>query len=111
MSLFDTTGKGGPQPAMNHSRREDTMKKSINLLLAALLAGGAGTAAFAQTTHDPAADPTTHADKKAAKEQAKADKKGSVAQAKADKEKTEAQSDADKAAADARVKDAKKQSD
>jgi hypothetical protein len=83
------------------------MKKSINLLLAAVIAGSAGTAALAQTPSDPA----THADTKAAQEQSKADKKAAVAQAKADKQKTEAQSDADKAAADARVQDAKKQSD
>jgi hypothetical protein len=85
------------------------MKNSMNLLLAALIAGGASTFAVAQTTHDPATEPMTHADQKAAKEQSKADKKAAVAQAKADKEKSEAQSDANEAAADARVKNAKKQ--
>jgi hypothetical protein len=87
------------------------MSKSTNRLLAALIAASASTFAFAQSTHDPATQPMTHADNKAAKEQAKADKKAAVAQAKADKEKADAQSDADKAAADARVKDAKKQQD
>lgn len=84
--------------------------KNINRLSAALIAGCLSTIAFAQTapSHDPVSEPVTHADNKAAKEQAKADKKASVAQAKADKEKSEAQSDADKAAADARLKDAKK---
>ncbi|CAB3749186.1 hypothetical protein [Paraburkholderia solisilvae] len=85
------------------------MSQSTNRLLAGLIAGSVSTFAFAQTTHDPATEPTTHADSKAAKEQAKANKKSAVAQAKADKEKADAQSDADKAAADARVKDAKKQ--
>jgi hypothetical protein len=84
---------------------------STKRLLAALIVGGVSTFAFAQTSHDPATDPTTHADQKAAKQQAKANKKAAVAQAKADKEKADAQSDADKAAADARVKDAKKQQD
>ena len=74
------------------------MSKSTNRLLAALIAGSVSTFAFAQTSHDPATEPMTHADNKAAKEQAKADR-----------EKADAQSDADKAAADARVKDAKKQ--
>ena len=83
--------------------------KSTNRLLAALIAGSVSTFAFAQTSHDPASEPMTHADNKAAKEQAKANKKSAVAQAKADREKADAQSDADKAAADARVKDAKKQ--
>ncbi|APR36571.1 hypothetical protein [Paraburkholderia sp. SOS3] len=85
------------------------MTRSTNRLLAALIVGSVSTFAFAQTSHDPAAEPVTHADNKAAKEQAKANRKAAVAQAKADREKADAQSDADKAAADARVKDAKKQ--
>jgi uncharacterized membrane protein YqiK len=80
----------------------------MNRIYAALIAGCVSTAAFAQTT-DPATTPVTHADKKAAKEQAKADKKSSVAQAKADKEKGAAQAKADKSAADANLTDAKKQ--
>ena len=83
------------------------MNKPMNWIVAALIAGCVSPVAFAQT-NDSTATPT-HADKKAAKEQAKADKKSDVAQAKADKSKTEAQSDADKAAADAKEKDAKKQ--
>jgi membrane protein involved in colicin uptake len=85
------------------------MSRSTKRLLAALIAGSVSTFALAQTSHDPASEPVTHADNKAAKEQAKANKKAAVAQAKADREKADAQSDADKAAADARVKDAKKQ--
>jgi hypothetical protein len=76
-------------------------------IYAALIAGCLSTAVFAQT-NDTSAAPT-HADKKAAKEQAKANKKSDVAQAKADKSKTDAQADADKSAADAREKDAKKE--
>ncbi|APA84216.1 hypothetical protein BJG93_01470 [Paraburkholderia sprentiae WSM5005] len=85
---------------INHSTR--------NRIYAALIVGCLSSAGFAQTA-TPAAAPTTHADKKAAKEQAKADKKAAVAQAKADKTKTDAQADADKASAEANVKDAKKQ--
>jgi hypothetical protein len=86
-----------------------------NPIYAAWMAGClamASTVALAQTSapaHDPVAAPVTHADKKAAKEQAKADKKSSIAQAKADKEKGAAQADADEAAANANLKDAKKQ--
>jgi len=83
------------------------MNKPINWIAGALLAGCMSSMAFAQN-NDSTATPT-HADKKAAKEQAKADKKSDVAQAKADKSKTEAQSDADKASADAKEKDAKKE--
>ncbi|MGF6239141.1 regulator of protease activity HflC (stomatin/prohibitin superfamily) [Paraburkholderia sp. GAS38] len=82
-------------------------KPSMNRIYAALIAGCLSSVALAQTT-DPSAAPT-HADKKAAKAQAKANKKSDVAQAKADKSKTEAQTDADKAAADAKEKDAKKE--
>jgi len=82
--------------------------KTVSALCAALIAGGMTTLAVAQT-HDPATEPMTHADSKAAKAQAKADKKAEVAQAKADKKKAEAQADADKANADAKVKDAKSQ--
>ncbi|HEY3599845.1 MAG TPA: hypothetical protein VGL08_20305 [Paraburkholderia sp.] len=87
------------------------MNPSTKTIYAVLIAGCVSTLAFAQTTHDPATEPMTHADNKAAKEQSKANKKAAVAQAKADKEKAEAQSDADKASADAKVKDAKKQQD
>jgi hypothetical protein len=83
-------------------------RKTLSALGAALIAGSMTTLAVAQT-HDPATEPMTHADSKAAKAQAKADKKADVAQAKADKKKTEAQADADKANADAKVKDAKSQ--
>ncbi|BCF96391.1 hypothetical protein PPGU19_009600 [Paraburkholderia sp. PGU19] len=83
--------------------------KMIGALCAALIAGSMTTLAVAQTTHDPATEPMTHADNKAAKEQAKANKKADVAQAKADKKKADAQADADKANADAKVKDAKSQ--
>ncbi|TXC89131.1 hypothetical protein FRZ40_06785 [Paraburkholderia azotifigens] len=82
--------------------------KAMSALCAALMAGSMSTLAVAQT-HDPASEPMTHADSKAAKEQAKANKKADVAQAKADRKKTEAQADADKANADAKVKDAKSQ--
>ncbi len=84
------------------------MNSSMNRIFAALIAGCVSTLACAQT-HDPATEPMTHADNKAAKEQAKANKKAGVAQAKADKEKADAQADADKASADAKVKDAKQQ--
>lgn len=83
--------------------------KTMSALCAALIAGSMTTFAVAQTTHDPATEPMTHADNKAAKEQAKANKTADVAQAKADKKKTDAQADADKANADAKVKDAKSQ--
>jgi hypothetical protein len=83
--------------------------RKLHALCAALIAGSISTLAVAQTTHDPASEPMTHADSKAAKEQAKANKKADVAQAKADKKKTDAQADADKANADAKVKDAKQQ--
>jgi hypothetical protein len=83
------------------------MNKPMNWIVVALLAVCVSPVASAQT-NDSTVTPT-HADKKAAKQQAKADKKSDVAQAKADKSKTEAQSDADKAAADAREKDAKKE--
>ncbi|AXE97805.1 hypothetical protein [Paraburkholderia hospita] len=83
--------------------------KTMSALCAALIAGSMTTFAVAQTTHDPATEPMTHADNKAAKEQAKANKKADVAQAKADKKKADAQADADKANADAKVKDAKSQ--
>jgi hypothetical protein len=92
-----------------------TIRKPARGLAAALLALSAAgamtiaTGAAAQTNNDPNAAPPTHADKKAAKEQAKADKKADIAQAKADKKKTDAQADADKEKADARVKDAKDQ--
>ncbi|MGF7132510.1 regulator of protease activity HflC (stomatin/prohibitin superfamily) [Paraburkholderia sp. EB58] len=82
------------------------MNKPMNRIYAALIAGCLSSVALAQT--NPSAEPT-HADKKAAKAQAKADKKSDVAQAKADKSRTEAQTDADKAAADAKEKDAKKE--
>jgi hypothetical protein len=85
------------------------MNKTMSALCAALMAASVSTVAVAQTTHDLAAEPMTHADNKAAKEQAKANKKASVAQAKADKQKADAQADADKANADAKVKDAKQQ--
>ncbi len=87
------------------------MNMNMSSLFAVLIAGCLSTAASAQTapTHDPVSEPVTHADSKAAKEQAKANKKASVAQAKADKQKADAQSDADQAAADAKVKDAKSQ--
>jgi hypothetical protein len=86
------------------------MKKStLGALGAALIAGSISTLAVAQTSNDPASQPMTHADSKAAKAQSKADKKANVAQAKADKKKVDAQADADKANADARVKDAKQQ--
>ena len=85
-----------------------TLKPMMNRIYAALLVGCLSSVAFAQTS-DPAAAPVTHADKKAAKEQANANKKAAVAQAKADKTKTDAQADADKANADANLKDAKKQ--
>jgi hypothetical protein len=80
------------------------MKRKI---YAALIAGCLSTVAFAQG--NDASTAPTHADKKAANEQAKADKKADVAQAKADKTKTDAQADADKSAADAKEKDAKKE--
>jgi hypothetical protein len=87
------------------------MNKPMSTIAAALLAGSiAGclsTAALADSP-DNAATPT-HADKKAAKEQAKANKKSDVAQAKANKTKADAQADADKSAADAKEKDAKKE--
>ncbi|AUT67670.1 MULTISPECIES: hypothetical protein [Paraburkholderia] len=83
--------------------------KTMSALCAALIAGSMTTFAVAQTTHDPATEPMTHADNKAAKEQAKANKKADVAQAKADQKKADAQADADKANADAKVKDAKSQ--
>jgi hypothetical protein len=83
-------------------------RSTRNRIYAALIAGCLSSAVFAQTS-DPATAPATHADKKAAKEQAKADKKAAVAQAKADKTKTDAQADADKASADANLKDTKKQ--
>jgi hypothetical protein len=88
-----------------------TMSKTLSALCAALIAGGMTTLAVAQTaqTHDPATEPMTHADSKAAKEQAKANKKADIAQAKADKKKADAQADADKANAEAKVKDAKSQ--
>jgi sortase (surface protein transpeptidase) len=82
--------------------------KTMSALCAALIAGSMTTFAVAQTTHDPATEPMTHADNKAAKEQAKANKKADVAQAKADKKKTESQSEANEAAADANLKNAKK---
>ncbi|MBP0591745.1 hypothetical protein J8I87_18825 [Paraburkholderia sp. LEh10] len=81
---------------------------SMSALCAALIAGSVTTFAVAQT-HDPATEPMTHADSKAAKEQAKANKKADVAQAKADRKKADAQADADKANAEARLKDAKSQ--
>jgi hypothetical protein len=84
-------------------------KSTLSALGVALIAGSLSTLAVAQTSADPASQPMTHADSKAAKEQAKADKKANVAQAKADKKKVDAQADADKANADARVKDAKQQ--
>lgn len=84
------------------------MNRTMGALVAALIAGGMTTLAVAQT-HDPTTDPTTHADSKAVKEQAKADKKSEIAQAKADKKKADAQADADKANAKARVKDAKQE--
>ena len=86
-----------------------TTSKTMSALCAALIAGSVSTLAVAQTTHDPATEPMTHADSKAAKEQAKANKKADIAQAKADKKKADAQADADKANADAKVKDAKSQ--
>ena len=86
-----------------------TTGKTMTALCAALIAGSVTTLAVAQTTHDPATEPMTHADNKAAKEQAKANKKADVAQAKADKKKADAKDDADKANADAKVKDAKSQ--
>jgi opacity protein-like surface antigen len=85
-----------------------SINKPMNRIYAALIAGCLSSVAFAQT-NDPTAAPVTHADKKAAKEQANANKKASVAQAKADKTKADAQADADKANADANLKDAKKQ--
>jgi hypothetical protein len=78
-------------------------------IIVALSAASFADATFAQTNADPADYPATHADKKAAKEQAKADKKAAVAQAKADRKKTDAQADADKEKADARVKDTEDQ--
>ncbi|MEI6003318.1 hypothetical protein H3V53_41445 [Paraburkholderia bengalensis] len=86
----------------------NTVNRTLGMLCAGLIAGSMTTLAVAQT-HDPATEPMTHADSKAAKEQAKANKKADVAQAKADKKKTEAQADADKANAEAKVKDAKSQ--
>ncbi|WP_096717294.1 hypothetical protein [Paraburkholderia acidicola] len=84
------------------------MNKLVSAIGMTLVAGCLSAAAVAQS-HDPVSEPTTHADKKAAKAQAKADHKTSVAQAKADKQQTDAQADADKATADAKVKDAKKE--
>lgn len=84
------------------------MNKLISTFGVALVAGCLSAAAIAQS-HDPVSEPTTHADKKAAKAQAKADHKTSVAQAKADKQQADAQADADKATADAKEKDAKKE--
>ncbi|MFL9872727.1 hypothetical protein [Paraburkholderia megapolitana] len=84
------------------------MNKLISTLGVALVAGCLSAVAVAQS-HDPVSEPTTHADKKAAKAQAKADHKTSVAQAKADKQQADAQADADKATADAKEKDAKKE--
>ena len=75
-------------------------------LVVALTAASFAEASFAQDNHDPTVHPGTHADVKAAKEQAKADKKARIAQAKADRRKEDAQADADKEKADARVKDA-----
>ncbi|XUW87618.1 hypothetical protein OH764_12450 [Burkholderia sp. M6-3] len=92
---------------MSNARFANSAKSPTARLCALLIAGCLSSAAFAQAS-DPAA-PVTHADQKAAKQQAKADKKAAVAQAKADKEKTEAQADADKAHAEANLKDAKKQ--
>ena len=83
------------------------MNRPVNWIVAVLLAVCVAPGASAQT-NDSTVTPT-HADKKAARQQAKADKKSDVAQAKADRSKTEAQSDADKAAADAREKDAEKE--
>ena len=84
------------------------MNKLVSTIGIALVAGCLSAAAVAQS-HDPVSEPTTHADKKAAKAQAKADHKTSVAQAKADKERADAQADADKSTADAKEKDAKKE--
>lgn len=78
-------------------------------MIIALTAASFADVTLAQTNNDPADYPATHADKKAAKEQAKADKKAAVAQAKADRKKTQAQADADKEKADAKVKDAEDQ--
>ncbi|CAB3771409.1 hypothetical protein [Paraburkholderia humisilvae] len=73
----------------------------LGAVLLALAAAGAltiATDASAQSSGDPTATPVTHADQKAAKEQAKADRK-----------RADAQADAEKERADARVKDAKDQ--
>jgi len=78
-------------------------------IIVALTAASFAEPTFAQGNTDPVAHPATHADKRAAKEQAKANKKAMVAQAKADRRKQDAQADADKEKADARVKDAKDQ--
>ena len=75
----------------------NNVNKTVSALCATLIAGSMTTLAVAQT-HDPATEPMTHADSKAAKEQAKADKK-----------KADAQADADKTNAEAKVKDAKQQ--
>lgn len=93
---------------MSNTRFTNSAQSPTARLCALLIAGCLSSAAFAQAS-DPVAAPVTHADQKAAKQQAKADKKAAVAQAKADKEKTEAQADADKAHAEAALKDAKKQ--
>jgi hypothetical protein len=86
----------------------NNVNKTLRALCATLIAGSMTTLAVAQT-HDPATEPMTHADSKAAKEQAKASKKADIAQAKADKKKADAQADADKTNAEAKVKDAKQQ--
>jgi hypothetical protein len=85
------------------------ISRTMALLCAGLIGSSVTGLAVAQTSHDPATEPMTHADSKAAKAQAKADKKADIAQAKADKKKADAQADADKANADAKVKDAKSQ--
>lgn len=76
-------------------------------VIVALTAASFAQASLAEDNHDPVNHPATHADVKAAKEQARANKKATVAQARADRRKTDAQADADRERADARVKDAK----
>ena len=93
-------------PVMKSTTRR--MRMAAAIIVALTTASFAG-ASFAQDHNDPAVHPGTHADVKAAKEQAKASKKARIAQAKADRKKEDAQADADKEKADARVKDARDQ--
>lgn len=92
---------------MSTTRFTNSAKSPTARLCALLIAGCLSSAAFAQAS-DPAAAPVTHADQKAAKQQAKADKRR-LSRKPRPTGKTEAQADADKAHAEATLKDAKKQ--